>query len=119
MTEKSDVFQFGVESMRAALETLSLAPEKQRAYLATGGYGDCADELALDFDDAYKVLEPHFGKTHFPKEAESLLKSIDSQLKAISGEGRERFWTTSALKSEPEWNSIRALAAQASRVLPK
>lgn len=86
------------------------------AYLAKEGYGDCADELALEFDDAYQVIKGYFGKKRFPIEAESLLKTIDSRLKSISGPDKAEFWTTSALRDRSEWESIRDLASRAVEV---
>lgn len=101
--------------MEKALDTLALPPNEQAAYLLKGGYGDCADELALEFDDAYQIIRGYFGKQRLQAEAENLLESIHSQLQSMSGPEHSGFWTTAALKKMPEWTSIRALALRARR----
>lgn len=85
MIKKVESFTFGVKSLKKALKTLSLSPDAQVAYLANGGYGDCADELALEFDDAYQVLKGYFGKKLLTPQAESLIETINSRLNSISG----------------------------------
>lgn len=113
MIEESESFNLGIELMKKALEILALPPDEQAAYLLKGGYGDCADELALEFDDAYQIIKRYFGKQRLPTEAEHLLESIHSQLQSMSGPQNSRFWTTAALEKMPEWASIRALALRA------
>lgn len=113
MIEESESFNMGIKLMKEALETLALPPNEQAAYLLKGGYGDCTDELALEFDDAYQIIKGYFGKQRLPSEAENLLESIHSQLNSISGPQHSEFWTTVALKERQEWASIRELALRA------
>lgn len=116
MINESESFAFGVQLMKAALKTLSLTPQEQAVYLEKGGYGDCSDELALEFDDAYQVVKGYFGQQCFPAEVEIILGTIDVQLKSISGPDKAKFWITSALQRS-EWNSIRDLASRALKSL--
>lgn len=117
MIEESESFAMGIKLMKEALETLALPPNEQASYLVKGGYGDCTDELALEFDDAYQTIKGYFGKKRLPSEAERLLESIHVQLKSISGPQHSEFWTASALKEKGEWKSIRDLAFLARQVL--
>lgn len=117
MIKKVESFTFGVKSLKKALKTLSLSPDAQAAYLANGGYGDYADELALEFDDAYQVIKGYFGQKLLPPQAENLIEAIHSRLDSISGPDKAEFWRTTALRDRAEWEFICDLASRALKAI--
>ncbi|WP_010578290.1 hypothetical protein [Leptospira alexanderi] len=71
-----------------------------------------ADELALDFDSAYRSARhvADIVPTNLQKDA---LDAIDAKLAGFSGESNAALWTESALAREPIWQEVRSLAKRA------
>lgn len=71
--------------------------------------GNCADGLALSFDEHYTTFMESM--TSLPKDAQLLsLQALDTALNAMSGPENLDLWTDAAFASDPQWESIRELA---------
>ena len=71
--------------------------------------GNCADSLALSFDEHYTSFMESM--TTMPEDAQLLsLQALDSALNAMSGPENLSLWTDTAFASDPQWESIRELA---------
>lgn len=71
--------------------------------------GNCADCLALTFDEHYTSFMASM--TNLPDDAQLLsLQALDSALNAMSGPENLALWTDAAFASDPQWESIRELA---------
>ncbi|HNW92436.1 MAG TPA: hypothetical protein PKM88_05945 [bacterium] len=92
-----------MKELIASVHRLSLSAEGQLASLPDG----CckADELALDFNDAWRVVV-----ADVPPEAEPMITELDQLLESMSGQDKNELWTDTALKTKPEWALIREKA---------
>ena len=99
------------EQLRAAVVRLAWAADAQIEYLHGIGVGGLADELALEFDDAFAVHRACPGSLG---PAGPVLADLDRALDRMSGEANARLWTGQALQSATEWREVRALA----RIIP-
>ena len=106
-------------AMTAIVETLSrlAAPcRRQEAYLREFGTWPSLDELALEFDDAYRPLVTPTPDPGLPSLAVARLGMLDRKL-AEMGKGGPALWSDSALASDPAWAEVRAFAAAALEAL--
>jgi hypothetical protein len=71
-----------------------------------------ADELALDFADALRLVSdrPQVELSAAQREA---LARLDAQLDAMSGESRRALWSEAAMRGAREWAATRRLAREA------
>lgn len=93
------------------LDRLAATPDRQKAYLQQLGVGDSTDELALEFDDAFRPLDPLLRDAGAPDGVRDALRTLDSAL------ARDPLdWTTLSLESSG-WVEVRRLAAQALQAL--
>ncbi|KQY29724.1 hypothetical protein ASD38_10390 [Caulobacter sp. Root487D2Y] len=92
----------------AALEPLALAPDEQLAYLAALGVGETADELALQFDDAFRYAHP-MGQASL----DAALRALNERLSMMSDTGKAALWSPLALAQGEDWVFIRRTAARA------
>jgi hypothetical protein len=95
-----------LEGLRSALTRLAARPDKQKRYLTTLGVADMLDELALEFDDMYRVVAPTLA-AEFGEEAAEKCEALDASLRSGS-----LGWRFADLTS-PEWENIRSLAMSA------
>ncbi len=94
-------------ALHTAIRNLSL-PGKD-ALAEVGSQGNCADLLALSFDEQYTNFMEDM--TTLPGDAQLLsLQKLDSALNAISGPENLDLWTDAAFASDPQWEIIRDLA---------
>lgn len=93
--------------LRAATERLAKSPDEQAAYLSSLGVGDLADELGLEFDDFYQSVQHWITDINVSKE----LAAVDGALSDLSS--HQDLWSTASLRTAPEWQVIRDLAARA------
>jgi hypothetical protein len=72
-----------------------------------------ADELALDFDSALKMLllSP-LGRSISATQKNSL-ERLNNFLDVISGESNKDLWTLKALENSTEWETVRIMARDA------
>jgi hypothetical protein len=94
------------EWLVSALERLAMPADSQIRYLTALGVAPCADELALEFDDALP------GAPLSPAE-KAHLSALDRYLSRMSGPSHASLWTTGALVTSAEWIEVRRLARQA------
>lgn len=70
-----------------------------------------ADELALDFEDGLYEMVGH--EAEFSVEQKAAIAALENLLTSMSGQADADFWTEEALRSDPTWARIRALARTA------
>lgn len=90
------------------LVTLSIPAIKQKEIL---GYGEVADEMAIDFE-TYYTLNIEKYKTHqlLNSNHESKLNILDKFLDDRSGNKMPEFWNNNVLDSHPDWEKVREMA---------
>lgn len=96
------------EQAKTCLERLSNLPEAQIAYLEKLGVADLADELALEFDGAFRPLAPLLEEIPEAWGLLSALRRVDSALSV-----QDLQWEAAALTSSPSLAKIRRLASSA------
>jgi hypothetical protein len=67
-----------------------------------------ADELALDFEDGLYEMVGH--EAEFTEQQKSAVTALDALITSMSGQANTDFWTDDALRTNPTWEQIRALA---------
>lgn len=78
------------------------------------------DELALNFDDGYRLIpELRDGGVLFSEGALAALAALDQQLESMSGSHNLDLWTIEAIRHDPEWERVRDLAQRALPLLPE
>ncbi len=93
------------EGLRSAIENLA-APGSDG--LARRG---CTrpDQLAIDFDESYTAFVA--GLSVLPSEAQlEALQNLDRQLESMSDPALQAKWTAQAMKTDPDWETVRSLA---------
>ena len=93
------------QQLLAAVERLAAAADEQEAYLRQLGTAPSADELALEFTDAFVVARERLDES-----AADAATRLDDYLVEISGSDKAELWTVSALRDAPEWVRVRHLA---------
>jgi len=116
MNKPEDINRW-VASMRSDLQMLASPATRQVEYLIMIGVGDCADEMALNFDDDFKFLICRAAR--FSKKQIQAIQAVDAQLSKMSGEKRAHLWSFDALRSSAEWAQVRILAALALNLWPE
>uniref|UniRef100_A0AAU3I659 Uncharacterized protein n=1 Tax=Streptomyces sp. NBC_01393 TaxID=2903851 RepID=A0AAU3I659_9ACTN len=91
-----------------SLTVLAAEPSVQVAWLE--GYGVPADEIALDFDNAFGVSEQLVEEGRLNPEALPDLRDIDEVFSAMSSERNASRWTEDALYGDEGWIKARKLA---------
>jgi hypothetical protein len=102
-----------LQTMLSVLERLASTPAEQLSYLDRLGTPNSIDELALEFDDCFRPLQPLLLKSGAGEEL-SALNTLDEALGSDSLE-----WTRIALVQSSSWAQIRELAREAARLLAK
>lgn len=100
-------------SLRHVLTTLAAEPEQQLEYLARLGDSRCVDELALEFDDEFRMARSVASYGAVDPELLCALADLDQALERMSGQVNASLWTPQAIADSHEWATIRALAAVA------
>jgi hypothetical protein len=95
---------------RTTVERLAAPAQEQESYLRRLGTAPSADELALEFSDAFVVERE--GLYEPVREAALLL---DMYLTDISGPQKADLWTVAALYGAMEWARVRQLAGDVLR----
>jgi hypothetical protein len=103
---------WALSQLLRAVARLALAPEVQRDYLRRSGVGGSADELALDLDDAARLLDELEGADWIEPERAAAVRRIDGMLNAMSGPPSAALWEPGALSAAPEWAEVRAAAQE-------
>lgn len=99
--------------LRAALQRLAAPAGDQVAYLEGLGTGGIADELALEFDDVFRPLEPELRDED---QAAQLLKNLQALDRALTADSLG--WSFQDIHEHEDWKRIRMLAAEALLAMP-
>lgn len=97
-----------IQRLIDSLQALAAPAEVQCARFA--GVAVKADELVLDFDDAFLLIRdcPQMILTHRQHDA---LVDLDLTLTAMSRSASPGVWTEDALRERPDWEIVRRQAA--------
>jgi hypothetical protein len=93
------------------LRRLAAPAPEQQAYLQKLGVD--ADELALEYDDLFRLADERWRNGELTQNEYDVLKTLNTLLDTMSGPERAALWTIDALQSRTEWIEVRRLAAQA------
>jgi len=115
------------DHLRAATGRLAAPAEEQEAYLRellrplavdghTSAYG--CEELGLQFEDYFVSAELMMTDGELSRRQFDALNSLNAVLDAWSGEQNGDFWHRDALRADPRWAEVRALARKAVEILP-
>jgi len=96
--------------LRDSLRVLSAEANEQITWL-DGGKAH-PDELALDFDNYLTACFDNF-KADFGHELTLQFERLNARLDLMSGPANSELWTIRGIASEPAWNEVRTLAAEA------
>ncbi len=104
--------------MIVILKKLAAPHDEQFKLLDREAMGDCADELALEFDDSFQVLKSQWREAGLTEAQFEGLSAVDALLDRMSGSKNAPLWTRMALENSAEWKQVRLLAAMALKHLP-
>ena len=90
---------------RRVVENLSSSAERQASYLEALGTAPSSDELAIEFDDAYRTVIAQLSGR-----ASQLAEELNEMLESMSGEASGHLWTIESLHGEEKWTKVRQLA---------
>lgn len=89
---------------------LALPASEQIAILQALGDSSAVDELALDYDDNFRVFDKTEVQNQLTRDELSALRALDRQLDEMSGEEHAENWTVEALRFSDCWQEVRTLA---------
>jgi predicted RNase H-like HicB family nuclease len=92
-----------------ALELLALDAPAQLAWMDQTSFD--VDELALQFDDTYRIVGQLVERARVPQPAQATLNQINVAFEEM--DSRSDLYDDEALKHAPEWEHIRTLARSA------
>jgi hypothetical protein len=98
------------------LAVLALPAKQQVAWLDSLGMPGkpaLADELALEFDDGYRLVQQFVVRGWIPEGALAGLRQVDALLAEMSSPEQATVWEVAALESSDRWEEIRTRARSA------
>ena len=99
-----------------SVAVLALEADAQIAWLGAKGFP--LDELALEFDDGFRMMPTFIERDWLNETALRVLAEIDEHLGSMSGEHNADLWQVEALARRTEWDEVRTLARTALTLLP-
>ncbi|MEU1201642.1 hypothetical protein ABZ446_36260 [Streptomyces sp. NPDC005813] len=99
---------FGRRLLVESLTVLSADAQTQVAWLDK--HGVMTDEIALDFDHAFRVAGALLSQGQLTGDVMAVLQEIDVVLSGMSDDGDADRWTRGALSSDEGWARARQLA---------
>ncbi|MEV5613635.1 hypothetical protein [Streptomyces sp. NPDC052225] len=99
-----------VRRLDQSLQRLAWQADRQVEHVARWRVGP--DELALEFDDAFRVALGLVAQGLLPESVGTLLRPVD-QILAEMTEGSAEAWTTDAVAHSPAWERLRSTAREA------
>src|SRR5688572_14192839 len=99
-----------IDQFCASLERLSAPADEQQAYLERLGTAPSADELGLEFSDAFLAV-----REALPERVADAAARLDQFLSSFGGSKNAELWTVLALGQAPEWRKVRELAKEVLR----
>ncbi|MFE7775784.1 hypothetical protein ACFU5O_18155 [Streptomyces sp. NPDC057445] len=97
-----------------ALEPLTWSADHQLNHIRDLDVG--VDELALEFDDAFRLALGRAAQGELPQQVVTLLTPTNDKLESMTTQGLT-VWTPEALTEAPEWVEVRAESARALEAL--
>ncbi|MFE3456572.1 hypothetical protein ACFXKD_03430 [Nocardiopsis aegyptia] len=94
-----------------ALAVVAADASRQAAWVDR--HGAVTDEIALNFDDASRMLDAWGERRQIDGNVVGLVRGIDAVFAGMSGAGNSDRWTEEALSHDPGWDRARQLARQA------
>ncbi|GCD94910.1 hypothetical protein [Embleya hyalina] len=91
-----------------ALTALAADPAEQCAW--SDRYGVPPDELALGFDDAYRLVPQLAAAGRLDADAVAELRALDALFTGLTDEGDPARWAVAALADDPAWARARAVS---------
>ncbi|MFC4072879.1 hypothetical protein [Actinoplanes subglobosus] len=103
-----------------AVAVLASDAEVQVAWLSRvfADGGAVVDELALEFDQGFRLLPSFVDRGWIDPTAVPALVELDEQLDTMSDDHDRTLWNAEALATRPEWDRARYLARAALILLP-
>ncbi|MFE4977749.1 hypothetical protein ACFRAR_37305 [Kitasatospora sp. NPDC056651] len=98
---------------RLLIESLTVVaadPSAQQAWVDE--HGVLADEIALDFDHAFRMVESLVEGGEISREVLPDLQAIDAVFAGMSGRENSERWGREALAVDPGWTEARELASR-------
>lgn len=84
------------------------------------GYGDVADEMAIDFDNYYTLsFQSYLDFKLLTIEQKQELDELDKYLEDRSGDKNPDFWDDSKLGINPEWEWVRSKSNRILKLMDK
>jgi hypothetical protein len=74
---------------------------------------ECADELALDFDESLELLSEKGGQPEIDEQQRRAIEAVDAQLQKMSTDQGRDYWSNESLANSVEWARVRSLARDA------
>jgi len=71
------------------------------------------DELALNFDDAFRLIHQLEASGHLRRQQVEALERVDKLLGEMTNRHESSLWTLEALRVSPDWQALRAEARSA------
>lgn len=102
--------EFAYHQLVETLRLLALSAAEQVAALPDYVY--VSDELALSFDDAYRMVAALEDKGRLAPGSRKVLDAIDGSFTTLTADGAGA-WNEEALASDPRWQQVRRLALDA------
>lgn len=99
-----------LDRLSVAVQNLAATPAAQIAHLSTLGVKNSADELALEFDDVYRVFQTRSATIGIPPSTVEKLTVLDDLLQKMSGSSQAHLWTWKSLDDSVSWSAIRSIA---------
>ena len=99
-----------------AIAVLAMPWSSQREWLSSLGLpGEprFADELALEFDDGFTLLDQFVRAGWLGERVVEQLQVLDGLLNEMSGPDNADLWTLESLETSPRWEAVRASARSA------
>ncbi|MFD8082808.1 hypothetical protein ACFV4F_14090 [Kitasatospora sp. NPDC059722] len=107
---------FGRRLLVESLTVVAADPSAQCAWI--DGHGVVTDEIALDFDHAFRMVG---GLTEDDGVSPAVLpdlRAIDAVFAGMSGAGNTDRWSMDALETDPGWGEARDLARRVLADMP-
>ena len=100
----------GVKMLKESLTILAADARTQMRYLENLGTPECADELALEYDDTAAAADSMLDCGEINREQRDSVVQLNEYLGSISGESNAHLWTPEALCESQEWQEVRRQA---------
>ena len=99
-----------IAALTETLKALAAPADRQLAWDANGTVNPA--ELALDFDDAFRLV-CDCPQIRLTSEQLARLRSLDAILEKMGAAESAAFWTPRAIRDSGEWAEVRAAAQRA------